>query len=360
MTSSALYVHLPFCTSKCHYCAFAVVTDQHYQEAYVEALLREARQREVTRDIPLTTLYLGGGTPSLLAPHLLEHLLEHLPQAKEVTLEGNPEQITPTYLRFLRELGVTRVSMGIQTLDDRVLQRMNRRHTRRQSLAAMEALATSGLTWNIDLILGLPGSTRLRAQKDLETILSYAPPHLSAYFLSVEPGTVLTRMFPSTSEEEVTATYHTFCSHLRSAGYEHYEISNWATPGHRSVHNSTYWATEPYTGLGLGAGSFEERHLWTNTRNLRLYLGGQYTSETPLPLDAEDLWELLLTTRTRRREGIAWSDLEANTGKATFRHLRRQASLLQTQGYLLEDPTHLRLREEAFPLHELLLRQFLG
>lgn len=351
---AAVYVHIPFCSSKCHYCAFSVVTDQQQQEAYTEELLREAAAR--LDGSPVDTLYIGGGTPSLLRQDLLEKLLQQLPPAQEVTVECNPEQVTAELLTVMKDLGVTRISMGIQTLDNTALTSMNRQHTSLQAHQAMEALATSGLSWNADTILGLPGVDATQQAADIEAILAYAPHHFSAYFLSVEPGTVLASMKLPPESDAVVEMYEHLCTRLEAAGFDHTEISNWSLPGHACRHNMHYWHADDYTGLGLSASSLETDTIWTNTRNLQLYLQGQWRSETPITLDREDRIHLFLTSSTRLREGLAWSTLEALCTTKELAALRKAVHRLQTMGLLLPAPERIVLTESAFPLHNAILR----
>ncbi|PIV90230.1 hypothetical protein COW46_05105 [Candidatus Gracilibacteria bacterium CG17_big_fil_post_rev_8_21_14_2_50_48_13] len=359
MRPKALYVHIPFCTSKCHYCAFSVVTNSDHQEAYVQALRAEAQARGITKSQAIETLYIGGGTPSLLAPKLLEELMNSLPAAGEVTVEVNPEQVGKAYLQFLHTLGVTRVSMGVQTLSDAALSTMNRQHSSRQVFEAMTLLAESPFSWNTDLILGLPGTTSASMEKDLYRILAFAPHHLSAYFLSIEPGTVLATMPFDENDEESVSLYRTFSRVLRDSGYEHEEISNWAKPGHACKHNLTYWHGEEYSGLGLGASSFEGQKLWSNTRNLRLYLEGNYVMETPIPLQHQEMANLLLTTHTRTKNGLAWSALLPYISEEQLLQLQSRSRSLSQQGLVTTTETHLVLNEDAHPLHSAILKELL-
>lgn len=354
---TALYVHLPFCSSKCHYCAFSVVTGQQDQEPYLDALLGELAGYGT---IDADTIYIGGGTPSLMAPALLEQLFTRLPAASEISFEANPEQVTPTFLRFLRGLGVTRVSLGVQTLLESALKDMNRHHSAAQARAAMEALAQSSLSWNADLILGMPGVTQTQNLADLEAVLAYAPPHLSAYFLSIEPGTVLSAMPHTSDDDALVATYTDFCERLHNAGFDHTELSNWSRPGHACRHNLHYWRAEDYIGIGLGASSLHSRHTWTNTRNMRLYLQGQWQTEAPTRLDNEDYLHLLLASSTRLLEGLSWKKIEQHASPTDLLYLHRKADNLAAQQLIYNPVENIQLKEQAFPLHDAVVRYLVG
>lgn len=353
MRPIALYVHLPFCTSKCHYCAFSVVTGTGDQEVYTEALLAEL---ESYGPLEADTIYIGGGTPSLMARPLLEKLFAALPKAEEVSFECNPEQVTPEFIAFLQGLGVTRISLGVQTLLEPSLKAMNRHHTAEQARSAMEILATSGLSWNVDLILGMPGVDAKQNISDLQTVLTYSPPHISAYFLSIEPGTVLSAMPFKASDEVLVDTYTQVCNLLQEARYDHTELSNWSRPGNACRHNLHYWRGEDYIGIGLGASSLWQEHTWTNTRNMRLYLQGQWRTEEPTYLDSTDRLNLLLTSSTRLQEGLPWSKLEQMATPMELHYLRKNIANLQAQGMITSSEEAIVLAEDAYPLHDAITR----
>ena len=276
-----IYVHIPFCRSFCTYCGF-------YSEVCPEGSLKEARtelfaealknellaRREEACGSP-DTLYIGGGTPSVLPPSVLSSIVEAVNASRgtekaydEFTVEVNPDDIVsggPRYAEFLLSLGVDRVSMGIQAFDDGLLKWMNRRHDAGEASEAYRILRQAGIkNVSLDLIFGIPRLDDRMWNWTLDRILNLPeglPEHISAYQLSVEEGSVLERLVMSgrcreASEEECSRQYETLCSRLADAGYHHYEVSNFALPGHEAVHNSAYWAGRPYLGLGPGAHSF--------------------------------------------------------------------------------------------------------
>ncbi len=299
-----VYLHVPFCRSFCTYCDFYSEIacrgrDAQLFEDFTAAVCAEASLRrdeiEATRD--LNTLYIGGGTPSVLSPSLLRRLAaatlmtggvppeppaslrsdssrqqighpepgEGSPWA-EFTVEVNPEDIVekgPAYVRELLDLGVTRVSMGVQSLDNGILRWMNRRHDASRAREAFRILRDAGVkNISVDLIFGLSQLSEAILTETLREIVGWRPEHVSAYQLSIEEGSALGKLvregrYEEASQEQCAAQYRLLCDGLRAAGYGHYEISNWALPGFEAVHNSAYWSRHPYVGLGPGAHSFD-------------------------------------------------------------------------------------------------------
>ncbi len=282
-----IYLHVPFCRSFCTYCDFYSEIacrgrDAQLFEDYAAAVCAEASRRrdeiEATRD--LNTLYIGGGTPSVLPLICLQQIVLSLtgnnsgpPVWKtppvgfdEFTIEVNPEDIVEkgeAYVRGLLELGVNRVSMGVQSLDDGILRWMNRRHDAAHARQAFDLLRQAGVqNISIDLIFGLSQLSEATLAETLREIIAWGPEHISAYQLSIEEGSALGKLvregrYEEASQEQCAAQYRLLCDALRDAGYVHYEISNWARPGFEAVHNSAYWSRHPYVGLGPGAHSFD-------------------------------------------------------------------------------------------------------
>ena len=283
-----VYLHVPFCRSFCTYCDFysEIVCrgrDAQLFEAYTDAVCAEASRRrdeiEATRD--LDTLYIGGGTPSVLPLSLLRKIISFLmsggvpPELVEFTIEVNPEDIVergPEYVRGLLGLGVNRVSMGVQSLDDGILHWMNRRHDAAHARQAFRILRGAGVdNVSVDLIFGLSQLSLQTLEATVSEVLEWRPEHISAYQLSIEEGSALGEMvrqgrYVEAPQEQCAAQYALLCERLRAAGYVHYEISNWALPGREALHNSAYWARHPYVGLGPGAHSFDgTTRSWNNS-----------------------------------------------------------------------------------------------
>ena len=272
-----VYLHVPFCRSFCTYCDFyreiaCRGRDAQLFESFTDAVCEEISRRrdEIEATRSLNTLYIGGGTPSVLPPNCLERIVSAVRQANgpfsEFTIEVNPEDIVEKGVGYVRELlglGVNRVSMGVQSLDDGILRWMDRRHDAAHARQAFRILRDAGVgNISIDLIFGLPQLSETVLAQTLDELAAWRPEHVSAYQLSVEEGSALGRMaregrFTEASQEQCAAQYALICRVLRDAGYGHYEISNWALPGREAVHNSAYWSRHPYVGLGPGAHSFD-------------------------------------------------------------------------------------------------------
>ena len=311
----------------------------------MDALCKEAKRRLATLNSkrstpnPITTIYFGGGTPSLLSPDQIARIQQTIaaPQAIEVTLEANPGDLTPNYLRAVREAGVNRLSIGIQSFDDEVLRLIGRRHTAAEAKAAVKAAKAAGFdNISIDLIYGIPSqystlNSQLSAwEAQIEQALQLGVQHISTYCLSYEEGTRMTRMLEQGEINEVdedteNAMYDLLVSQLKEAGFEHYEVSNFALSGYRSKHNSSYWNRTPYIGLGAGAHSYDgaRTRSW-NPDNLEEYIRAQEMEETPHSESAStmatyetltdtDLYNERIMLRLRTAEGIAINELHNPT-----------------------------------------------
>ena len=294
-----VYVHLPFCRVHCTYCAFAVTTDLRLQEAYVDALLREIDARGHGERVD--TLYLGGGTPSRTAPEHLARIVDRIRerfdvQAKELSIEANPEDVTPESLAFWRSHGVDRVSIGVQSFHDRELRPLGRVHGRERALAAVRDAVAGGLRTSLDLILGLPGQTAASFDETLSIAIDSGVGHLSLYMLDLEEGSALAKHVAigrtKLPEDDLVASlYLRAVERLAGAGLAQYEISNFGDP---SLHNLRYWQREPYFGFGMSAHSFAGERRFANPRDIRRYVADPLT-----PDFTEDLGE-----GERRREEL--------------------------------------------------------
>ena len=268
---AGLYIHIPFCHSKCAYCDFySRRLGSASRGQYIGLLEREWILRRC--ELPgagetVDTIYLGGGTPSILGVEDIAALGAWLPQPAadyEFTVEFNPEDVSPEVLNAWRSIGVNRVSMGVQSFSDDELRGVGRRHTAGQAREAYGLLRRHFDNVSIDLIIGLPGQTVESLKSHITTAIALRPEHLSVYILSYEKGTRLWAMrqvgkVAEADDETIGMMYKTVCVMLREAGYEHYEISNFALPGYKACHNSAYWSGEPYLGLGPGAHSYDGR-----------------------------------------------------------------------------------------------------
>lgn len=290
--SIALYIHLPFCRRKCHYCSF---TSYQCRETdiplYLEALKAELSQRAGGEDVH--SLYFGGGTPSLVSARQISDILTvsdslfTLESNLEITIEANPGTIDRKYLADIRELGVNRLSLGVQSLNDTELTLMGRIHNGRDARDAVRSAREAGFTnLNIDLIYGLPGQTPAAWQETLEEVTEMAPEHLSLYALSLEENTPMWRAIndgslPAIDPDTAADQYELAEDLLAGQGYSHYEISNWAQPGRQSRHNLTYWQNQAYLGVGVASHSSLNGHRLANTSSLDDYLDA-FSEKTPV------------------------------------------------------------------------------
>lgn len=294
--SAGLYVHVPFCISRCGYCDFnAYAGLDGIKTRYVRALMREAELWAPSwSEETMASVFLGGGTPTTLEVEDLRRLLAHLrerfavaPHA-ETTIEANPDTVDEPKLEGLFDAGYTRLSMGAQSFDPRVLASLERRHTPASVPRALSAARAAGYrNVNLDLIYGAEGETLDSWRRTVEAAVSLGPEHLSVYALTVEPATPLGRRIAAGAvrppDPDLQADmYELACRTLDEAGYGHYEVSNWAKPGFECTHNLGYWRRHPYLGLGAGAHSYRGERRWWNIRPPEAYLSLVEAGRTPL------------------------------------------------------------------------------
>jgi oxygen-independent coproporphyrinogen-3 oxidase len=339
----SLYVHYPFCLSKCLYCAFnSIAGSSPSPEEYVAGLLgeMELRSRDIEKDCAAVTLYFGGGTPSLLAPSLVGRIVEAagllygLKADAEVTLECNPGTVSGQLLADFRSAGINRLSIGIQSFDDRMLQRLGRIHTSRLAFEAFTLARAAGFAnLGIDLIHSLPGQTPAAWEKELRCAVDLAPEHVSVYGLAVEEGTPFASlesngMLALPGEDDCVRMFQLSAEVLCSTGWEHYEISNFARPGFRSRHNTGYWKRVPCIGFGAGAHSFlpepEYGMRFANPEKIGEYLGVLDGSELPHTerriLDRREAMAERMFLGLRMSEGVNLAAFEREFG-VSFHHV---------------------------------------
>jgi len=309
---NSIYIHIPFCKSRCKYCDFFSTTLLEKRHEYIDALIQEWQQRRVD---DIATIYLGGGTPSLLDIEDLSRLLStfHFPLSTEITLEANPGDLTLEKLKVLREIGINRLSIGIQSFRNPLLRLIGRRHTARQARLAVKWAKQAGFTnISIDLMYSLPTQTMLQWTIDVRRAIRLGVQHISCYCLSYEQDTPLQQMLEKgeirpASERLQNRMYQYLCRVLQRNGFEHYEVSNFALPGFRSQHNSNYWNSTPYIGLGAGAHSFDGSTRSWNPSDLNTYISGicsgslQREKETLTP-EQQHIEAVMLALRTK--EGV--------------------------------------------------------
>lgn len=336
-----IYVHIPFCRQACRYCDFYFTVSLKYMDPFVDALVEEIRQKsEITSDRSPSTLYLGGGTPSILSASHLDRILNALhryytfQKEYEWTIECNPDDLTETKLRNLQELGFNRLSVGVQSFHDEDLTIMRRSHDAHQAETSIRLAAAIGFKRiTMDLIYGIPGLSEAGWEENIHKALSLPVSHLSAYHLTFEPGTVFDhwrkkgRLFPVPEEVSVNQ-YRMLRETLRSAGFEHYELSNFGRGSIVSKHNMIYWTGQPYLGLGPSAHTYDgERRSW-NIASLKLYMerisSGKSVTETET-LSRKDTYHDYLITSLRTRWGADAAQMERAFGKLYLRHFEKQA-----------------------------------
>lgn len=279
---SAIYIHIPFCLSKCAYCAFYSIANTRLKKDFIEALKKEISLRSDYLSDEVKTIYFGGGTPTTLQANEIEDIMTCLSanfdiaSNAEITVEANPDTLSPDYLTSLFHLGINRLSIGIQSFDDADLRLLGRRHNSQHALQCLADAEKAGFdNISIDLIYGIPGSKSW--EKNLATFFSTGLPHLSAYALTVEENSILKKqidkgMVPSVNDDDAIGDYNTLCALCHDKGFLHYEISNFAKPTQHSRHNSSYWNGTHYAGFGPAAHSYNGTSRQWNIANVRQYI----------------------------------------------------------------------------------------
>ena len=350
MNMAGIYIHIPFCKRRCIYCDFFSTTQSEKKAEYVHALVRELEMRkDYVGDEEIETIYLGGGTPSQLSQEELEEIFAYIykvykvtPDA-EITLEANPDDLTPEYVSMLRTLPVNRISMGIQTFQEETLKLLHRRHTAQQAIEAFRRCREAGFqNISIDLMYGLPGETLETWEQDLQQAIDLHPEHISAYHLIYEEGTALWNLREQNkveeAEEELSLTlFKTLIERLTKAGYQHYEISNFCLPGLHSRHNSSYWTGKKYLGCGPSAHSFDGISRQWNVSSLEKYLEGIRSNQLDFELEDLDLhtrYNDFVITSIRTCWGMPLAQLRTTYGDSLYNYCLRMAKPHIGQGVL--------------------------
>lgn len=365
--SAGLYIHVPYCHAKCAYCDFYSTPRCATVDSYIDAVIAEASLRRGEIGSPVTTLYIGGGTPSSIGPDRIVSLVGRLREVldlsavKEFTVEVNPEDVDERLIEALLGAGVDRVSMGVQSLVDSELDGVGRRHSAARALEAARLVASAFGNFSLDLIFGLPGQTLDTLGYSVDCLVGTGATHLSAYLLSYEPGTrlyarLMAGKVTETGDEMAEAMYRLVDSRLSDAGYVHYEISNYARPGCESCHNSAYWDGTPYLGLGPSAHSFDGDTRRYNPADVRLYIESLSAGLTCCRIDEETLenkFNDYLITRLRTSRGLNMADLAARpfghfVGRldAPLRRLR-SAGMIDVNGDVVTIPRSRWLTSDA-------------
>ncbi len=372
-----MYVHIPFCASRCSYCDFySTLLLSDAGRDYVDAVIAEAAlRRGELHDAAIKTLYLGGGTPSQLPVLLLDRMIDGLKagldlnEVEEFTVEANPDDVTPGWCDAVRSLGVNRMSMGVQSFEDKILRLIGRRHTARQAVEAVGNLRDAGIeNISIDLIFGLPGQTVATWTHSVRQAIALKPQHISAYGLTYEEGTRLWRQrecgeVVEVPEEQCLEMYRILADELQAAGYEHYEISNFALPGCHSRHNSSYWDGTPYLGLGAAAHSYDGSTRRSNPHDLRQYIGKVMSGQVACGQEELSQWEryderVMLGLRTAH--GVDADRLRQDFGEQAWEHFTREAARHIAAGNLrLTDDNRYVLTRDGIMLSDSIIRDLM-
>lgn len=372
---AGLYVHIPFCATRCSYCGFYSTTKLDLQDRYVDSLCREIALRKEylssystdskAANTIIRTIYIGGGTPSQLSRYSLEKLFHAIDtylecSPEEVTMEVNPDDVTNDLAETISALNINRVSMGAQTFDDNRLKFLNRRHKSFQVERAIDILHEHGVgNISIDLMFGFPGQTCDSWKEDVRRAISLDIQHISAYSLMYEEGTKLYRMLKENMikeiDEEVSLNmYNELINILCGAGYEHYEISNFAKKGYRAQHNSSYWHDIPYLGIGAAAHSYNIKSRQWNVSDINKYIESISHDTVPFTfesIDADTHYNDIVTTELRTSEGIDLSRL----ADKYVQYIVKQAARHVTDKTVDINDGHLKLTREGLYISDMIM-----
>ena len=379
---TGLYIHIPFCESRCIYCGCYSTTSLNLRDEYVDALCKEMKMRPLSpspyrKDI-LSTIYLGGGTPSQLTGQQLIRLfsgiekvygkIAKLDNSMEITMECNPDDVTDDFCETLRQLPINRISMGAQTFDDSRLRFLHRRHKAKDVTNAIKRLRNIGIpNISIDLMFGFPNETLDNWQRDIQQAIDTGVEHISAYSLMYEEGTTLHKLrelnkCQEIDEELSRKMYDTLIDQLTQADFEHYEISNFARPGYRSQHNSSYWHERPYIGIGAAAHSYQDNTRSWNIADIKQYIKsiqqGILPSESEF-LDINTKYNDLITTALRTSDGIDLARMKQKYGAQLFHQLKKDAETEIARGFMKIENGHLSLTREGLYISDDIMSNFM-
>ena len=371
---AGIYIHIPFCKRKCGYCDFYSCTRLELRGEVLAEILRELEaELGFIGDVPLRTIYFGGGTPTVYEPEQLQAVIAKVRKlwdcsgVEEITVEANPDDLTPEYLRALAGTDANRLSIGIQSFIDRDLRLMNRRHTAQTALGAVREAQEAGFrNITIDLIYGIPGMAAAEWQSNIETAIGLGVQHISAYHLTIEEGTPFGRQAAAgklrpVDEPASEEQYLMLHGMLTAAGFEHYEISNFARPGFRAAHNSAYWQGEPYLGVGPSAHSFNGSVRRSSASSVEAYLSARqdgYTSETLTP---KDRYNEFVMISLRTSEGLDTDVMAQKFGPAGVAAFAASAARHVASGLLVQSDGRYFIPAERFLVSDVVIADlFIG
>ena len=348
------YVHVPFCSKRCDYCAFATFTDRHHLATSYMHAVKTHIERSVASGMPIAdSIFVGGGTPSMVPGELLAEVISTIPRSSsaEVTVECNPDNITEALLRTYVDAGVNRISLGVQSTVPHVLQSLGREHDRDNVVHAVDVLRGSGVrSFNLDIIYGGAGETLADWQTTMQDVVNLDPPHVSAYALTVEPGTPLAEDHERHPDDDDQASkYELVDDHLAQHGLANYEISNWSKPGHECQHNRIYWLQGDYAAFGSAAHGHRSGTRWWNVRTPERYIEMVRNGENPVSsseqLDDETRRLEELQLLIRMREGVPANSFSPEDRALLAPYLEEQGDrlVLTRAGRLMNNEVSLRL-----------------
>lgn len=372
---AGIYIHIPYCKKLCSYCDFYHIISDNDHSLFLDALKKEIeiRQDYLNRET-VSTIYFGGGTPSVLSIKEIEFILDILRKnfiiesENEITIEVNPDDIRDNYFRELKNLGINRISLGVQSWRDEDLRFLNRRHTSEQSADALASAFAAGFeNVSIDLIYGIPGMTTEHLASNLIRTFSYDIKHLSAYHLTIEPDTVFGKMkqknrLNETDEEESVAEFNLLIEKTEEAGFVHYEISNFSKPGYISLHNTNYWRQVSYLGLGPSAHSFNGYSRQWNVRNLKKYansLKGNKTFFEKEELDLKTKFNEYILTSLRTIWGIDLQYVEKAFEKEGYDYVINLAGKFINYGLMEQKENALTLTNQGKMISDNIISEFI-
>jgi oxygen-independent coproporphyrinogen-3 oxidase len=360
---AGIYIHIPFCKQACVYCNFHFSTSLQLKNDFLQALLKEINLRkDYLQGESIETIYFGGGSPSLLSPVEIESILDEIAKnfrvdsTSEITLEANPDDVTPEKAGAWRVLGINRLSLGIQSFHDDDLRWMNRAHSAQQAVISLEQVKAAGFSnLTIDLIYGTPTLTDEKWSENVEQAIQWEIPHLSCYALTVEPKTALEKFISAGTVQDVNSDdqarqFLMLIDWLEESGYEHYEISNFAKPGMRSRHNTSYWQQKKYLGLGPSAHSFNGNSRQWNIANNSLY-NSSIKNDLPAfeieQLDSIHRLNEYIMTSLRTSEGLNLEFVSKEFGKGRMNMLEENSRAYQKNGSVTNEARMIRLTKKG-------------
>ena len=373
-----VYIHIPFCIKKCHYCDFlSFSVDAEDMDKYVDALLKQIEtQKVVAKEYEVTTIFIGGGTPSLLKEEQIQQIFYKLYEVfqivedAEITIEVNPGTSNQEKMKLYRKIGINRLSIGLQSTNEEELKTLGRIHTYDEFLITYQQARDAGFqNINIDLMSAIPGQQVLSWKANLEKVICLQPEHISSYSLIIEEGTLFydwyedekeTNKLPKLpSEEEILQIDEITKAYLKEQGYEQYEISNYAKQGYACKHNLGYWDRKEYIGLGLGASSYVKGRRYKNVTNRKRYLDNPQEIEEECILTLQEQKEEFCFLGLRKIEGISSEEFEKQFGISLEEEYGKEIKKLQNQGLLERKEEQIFLTERGLELGNYVFEKFI-